>query len=236
MAEKKLADVFNDMIKRAMKNALIVSPRFQDYRVVDIIETDSPDIEGIIGESVVGNAQSPEKKKEQKEVVDKVKKWEGGNIGEIEKMTKQQFGNVQELARDPFQFIFGKVFKKFSKGAGVLFLATLIGAAVQYILFELMKPGRPFDRRFKREVRNEILLFNNAREQQELRQGFKSVIVTSIGYLRAHQIQGNYNTNLFNPTAQPADRIDPRRDEPENLRARGRKSYAGGRRSAGGRR
>ena len=85
------------------------------------------------------------------------------------------------MVRDPFGFLFQGFLKKFGKGVGVFALATLIFEAVKFIIDELFKPGRDLDRTFKRTIRDEILLFNNEREQAELRQGFRSVIITTIG-------------------------------------------------------
>ena len=56
--------------------------------------------------------------------------------------------------------------------------------AVQWIISELMKPGRWLDRRFRREIENEILRFRSREEKQKLNQGLSQIIVTSTHSLR----------------------------------------------------
>ena len=143
--------------------------------------------------------------KEQKEVresVKKVKKFDQGNVGEINRFTSAQFGNVRDFARNPFTFIVGSVFKKFAKGAGILALAAIIFGAVKFIISELLKPGRFLDRRFKRNIETELIAFRRREDQQKLKQGFSNIIVTTIPRLRYGQNQfvntlDHVRTNTF---------------------------------------
>jgi len=132
-------------------------------------------------------------------------------FGDLASLTREQASNLQSFSKDPFQFILTRFLKKFAKGAGIILLATIIFAAVKFIISELFKPGRLLDIRFKRVARDEILLFNSREEQAELRQGFRTVTVTTIPFLRGVEVRGQVAGNLYNPTAIPMNRIDPRR-------------------------
>ncbi len=237
-----LSDTINRMIERALLSSYIVSPRFDDYKITVVEQVENPDLEaeikGMIQDDVIaGGATATADAKatppagsssttstdpqNQKILNQKVESFDTGNVGQIQKMSTEQFSNVQQLAKDPFQFMIANVFKKLAKGAGVAAFATIFYAVVQLILTDLQKPGRAFDRKFKRDVRNEILTFTNEREQQQLRQGFKSVIITTLPFLRRSETRGQISGNLYNPTAIPENRLDPRREEPPSLRAQG---------------
>lgn len=133
------------------------------------------------------------------------------SLGGLADMTNTQITVLQGFSKNPFQFMLSNFFKKFAKGAGIVALATIIFAAVQLIISELLKPGRLLDRRFKRIAKDEILLFNSVQEQAELRQGFKTVIITTMSFLSGGEVAGQISGNLYNPTRVPMDRIDPRR-------------------------
>lgn len=131
--------------------------------------------------------------KEVSESVKKIKKFDQGQVGEIQRFSSAQFGNIREFSKNPLTFMIGKVFRKLGKGAGVLILVTLISAAVKLIISEMLKPGRFLDRRFKRDVKNEIIAFRRREDQQKLKQGFSNIIITTSPYLRGGQGQ-IYNT------------------------------------------
>lgn len=163
-------------------------------------------------DSVKGGLTKPKTEDEIKteksinKVTKKLKSFDKGNVGDIQRFSSEQFSNVKGLASNPTQFIMGTFFKKFAKGAGVVALALLIFEAVQWIISELMKPGRWLDRRFRRDIEHEILAFRSREEKQKLNQGLSSVIVTSIGGLRGGQNQTFYTArtvasgqSLFQP-------------------------------------
>jgi len=131
--------------------------------------------------------------KDTQETIKKVKRFDKGNVGEINRMTAQQFGNVRDLARNPFTFVLNTVFRKFARGVGIIALAVIIFEAVKFIISELLKPGRFLDRRFKREITKEIIQFRRREDQQKLKQGFTGIIITTMPRLRGGQNQ-TYNT------------------------------------------
>ncbi len=135
-------------------------------------------------------------------------------FGDLANMTGRQYANLHQFSKNPFNFIFNNIFKKFAKGAGIIALATIIFAAVNLIISELLKPGRLLDRRFKRIAADEIFLFNSREDIAELRQGFRTVTITTIPFLKGSQLRGQISGNLYNPSAIPMNRLDPRRTVP----------------------
>ena len=142
----------------------------------EVLQSDpSIDFDKIIEE---GGADTKEKRKAKKSQK-KVDKWDKGNVGELNQFTSTQFGNVKEFAKNPFTFITGTVFRKFAKGAGIIALAVIIFEAVKFIISELLKPGRLLDRRFKRNIKDELIAFRRREDQQKLKQGFSNIIITT---------------------------------------------------------
>ncbi len=132
--------------------------------------------------------------KRQEDNLETVDAFKAGNVGDVQGFTDKQFGNVKGLATNPLGFFFGQ-FGKIAKGGGVIALALIIFAAVQFIIEELMKPGRLLDRRFKRIASREIEIFTDRLLQEELRLGLKTIIITSKPLLRGGQ--GLVSGNLY---------------------------------------
>lgn len=209
------------MIEKALKSSVIISPRFSDYRIQEILVNEAPDIEAEI-EKIL-KKQEPTKDSKQKdptelkkenkidEAVTDVEKFKAGNVGDLEKFTAEQFGNVRGLATNPFQFVIGTVFRKLAKGVGAVGFALLFMEIVKFIIEQLMQPGRLLDRRFKKLIDKQILIFTERREQAELRQGFKEVRVTTIHGLRGGM--GQISGNLFNPEGIQMNFLDSRKLE-----------------------
>lgn len=215
-----LSDSINKMIQTMIESLEITSASpTQTNTVKQINQTENPDIESEIKDIIEKTSTGTSRK--QIDVNEKVESFVDGNVGQLQKLSAQQFSNVQSLARNPFEFIFRNVFKKFAKGAGIILLVSIILEAVKFIISELFKAGRLLDRTFKRKIRQEILLFNSEREQAELRQGFRSVVITTIAFLRGDQVRGQISGNLYNPTAIPMNRLDPRRVISSNPRTQG---------------
>lgn len=227
-----LSDKINRMIEFALFGAQVTSASPEKvnevYFVGELDEADLElDIREIVKEELKQTKTETTSKDSVKPIVDKTKaisptdkkidKVEDtltnldNSLGDLASLSKTQIGNLTSFSSDPFKFMISRVFKKLSKGAGVILLVTIISLAVQFIIAELMKPGRLLDRRFKRIARDEILLFNSTEEQAELRQGFRTVIITTIPFLRGAELRGQISGNLYNPTAIPQNRLDERR-------------------------
>ncbi len=189
-----LAEEVNRMIETVLRNATFTSASDNKAgtitnELIEIGQVDAPDLEAQI-EDIIKDKDSPDEKKTGeviKESKTKIKTFEDGQVGEIQRMLPAQFGNVKAFAANPSSFLFTAFFKKFAKGAGVLLLVTVIFEAVKLIIEELLKPGRLLDIRFKREIGKEIIAFRQREEKQRLRQGFSRVIVTSSPTIRGGQ-------------------------------------------------
>ena len=194
-----LSELINGMIRRMLEDSEFTSasPGHTNY-LQAINAEENPDLEAEVKKLLIDNDKTDkpslffdkdkdESKAQEKtlsSLTSKMDLFDKGNIGEIQSMTSAQFGNVRALATNPVQFMMGTVFKKLSKGAGIIGLALIIMEAVKWIISELMKPGRMLDRRFKRDIEREIFAFRSREEKQKLRQGFSNIIVTSMGGLR----------------------------------------------------
>jgi len=230
-----LSDSINRKIEVALLGAKITSAGTDKRinRVLSVDQQDHTDIESeiraiveeevknvieeqsetrITGPAKAVQADDPAKTKKQvSALTETIENLRESPFGTMETLTRQQVSNLQGFSKDPFKFMLNKFFKKFARGAGIIALATIIFAAVELIISELFKPGRDLDRRFRRVAKDEILLFNSTEEQAELRQGFRTVTVTTIQFLKGNQLRGQISGNLYNPSAIPMNRIDPRR-------------------------
>jgi len=194
------------MIGRSLESAEFTSasPGYINH-LIQINELDSPDFEAEIKQIIQENSDTTKTSggtsdtnssdemtklvKSNEKTTKKLKRWEKSNIGDINRMTSSQFGNVRQIAENPVGFMMQTMFRKFAKGAGVVALALLIFEAVKWIISELLKPGRMLDIRFKRDINKEILAFRQREEQQKIKQGFSSIIITTMPRLRGGQGQ-----------------------------------------------
>jgi len=219
----KISEIINGMISKVLESSEFTSASPGHINtLIQINAIENPDFESkikeIIKEETKNVIEKPDDSKVKQEkklkiVEDKVKGFEKGNLGDIHNFTSEQFSNVKDLASDPAQFIFRSFFRKFARGAGVIGLALLIFEAVQWIISELLKPGRWLDRRFRREIENEILRFRSREEKQKLQQGFSQIIVTSTHSLRGGQGQ-TYNNYRQIGSNQPVFQEKRFVDEP----------------------
>ncbi len=152
--------------------------------------------------------------------------WKNGNIAKVQEFSRTQFSNVQGVARDPFQFVFGAVARKLGKlGRAGLYvgIGLFIAEIVKFVISEQLKPGRALDRRFKLLADKQILLFTERREQSELRQRFKTVIVTTMPGLRGEGAFGQISGNLYNPEFISTSGLDQRLLISDSISKGGRK-------------
>ena len=96
-------------------------------------------------------------------------------------------GNIRGFVNNPAAFMFSAFMRKFGKGVGVVALALVIFEAVKFIISEMLKPGRLLDLRFKRVITKEIIAFRRREDQQNLKQGFSNIIITTSPRLRGGQ-------------------------------------------------
>ena len=142
------------------------------------------------------------------------------NLGDLKDLSSEQFGNIRQVAVNPFGFITTTLLKKIKSGAGILFVAAIAVEVAKFLILELFKPGRAFDIRFREEIDKQVIQFLERKEQQELRQGFKSIITTTIGGLRGDSLRGQTGGNYYTPNRIPSRFIDPSQISPPNFNAR----------------
>lgn len=168
---------------------------------LELTEEDRSKLATMAGEvDTAGKKTTATTKREQEldETIGIVESFQVGNVGKVDQFTSKQFGNVKGLASNPSRFIFqafaGKL-AAMARGGLYVALALIIYEIVQWVIDESMQAGRWLDRRFRRVAQEEILGFITRKEQQELRQGFKDIRVTTQQGLRGGQ--GQVYGNLF---------------------------------------
>ena len=169
-----------------------------DEEIKDVIE-DVIKEKKVDGDSTTRKARGVSIKKEReikdtKEAVDGLRV---GNVGDIQKFSTAQFNNIRQLATSPFFFITGLILRRIGRGFVIGFLLALAAAIVKFVLDLLFAPGRPLDPRFKLTMDEQILAFTQRQEQQNLRRGFRTVIITTSPGLRGVNIGGLISGNLY---------------------------------------
>lgn len=191
-----LADEINKMILKIVESLEITSANPTHTNVVrQANEMDKPDLEAFIKEERTDDSIKESRKIDT--TIKKVEQFDNGKVGEIQRLSSQHFSNLKEFVSNPTGFIFQTFMKKFAKGVGIIALALLIFEAVKWIFNELFKPGRLWDLRFKRNIRDEIMFFRRREDQQKLKVGFSSIIVTSMPRLRASPNQAAQTVNTL---------------------------------------
>jgi len=192
-----LADEINRMIERVLQSSTWTSAGGKnpvDNFIKEFRGVENPDLESIISGDEGADPEIVQKNIDIDSSVKQVKVFKKGQVGEINRMTSAQFGNIRALAQNPTQFFIGSILKKFAKGAGVAVLALILFEVVKFIIGELLKPGRFLDIRFRRDIIGEILAFRSREDKQKLLVGTASIIVTTIGGLRGGE--GQISSNL----------------------------------------
>lgn len=200
-----LSDKLKTMIEEALTSMRITSanPTHINH-VIDFNFNAIADIDDDFTESFFSTKSG----KEISEAKDLVKEYELGNVGQIKRLTKQQYANIHSLALNPFGFFTNTLLRKLTKGAGIVALAFILMDVIKFAIDELMKPGRELDRRFRRIASAEIRIFTERQLQEELRLGLKQIIVTSRPFLRGGE--GQITGNLYIQPEQRASFYDRR--------------------------
>ena len=197
-----LADSINRMIESILQASTWTSAGGKnpvENFIKQLRGVETPELEGELNDLVggIGGGDKDEVLKKQKEVqanITTVKAFTAGNVGKLNQFTSKQFGNVRGLATNPMGFMV-KSLGRLAKGGIAITLVFLFMTIIQFAIEELMKPGRPLDRRFKRLASREIEIFTLRQEQAELNLGIKTLIVTTKPGLRGGQ--GQVSGNLY---------------------------------------
>jgi len=131
-----------------------------------------------------------------------LKQWKEGNVGKLQSFTQTQMSNLRQAITNPPEFMMSAMIKGLgrfgsaaTKGGIYAVFALLIYSIILFTLNELMKPGRMFDRRFRRVARDEVFNFFSRQLQEEIRQGYQDIRITTVAGLRGGLSQ--VNGNLF---------------------------------------
>jgi len=184
-------DALRQFIEQALYSMAITSANPTHTNVVEAgtVDLNPQDFEQLLEKDTFkGN-------KEFKEVKDTVTSYKEGHVGQINKFSSQQFGNVKAMASNPIGFLVAMMSRQIIKIISVIGIVALIAEIVKMVVMEALKPGRLLDRRFKRLAQDEIQMFWDHQEQQKLRQGFRDVRVSSHPGLRGGLSM--VNGNLF---------------------------------------
>ena len=196
LVEKRILDEVNRKIALIEKSILDEVNR----KIESANKTAVGDLTKKVESPIKNKTGSKTETKKLDDVSKKIELWDRGAVGEVNKMTSAQMNNFKSLMANPTGFVMQVFIKRFAKGAGVIALALIIGEAVKMLLMELMKPGRLLDIRFKRNIKDELLQFKRKEDQQKLRQGFTSVILTSMPGLRGSPNQAAQTVNSLDLT------------------------------------
>lgn len=203
-------------VKRMIESLRITSASPAHVNFVSTID-DMPDLDAALRDTQGLDPDFIKDKKKTEDSVKQVTRYQAGNVGELQRMTSKQMGNIKSFAANPFGFVSGTILRKLVKGFGILFLIEIARQVADLILQEFFKPGRIFDVRFREQIDKQVVKFLTRKEQQELKQGFKQVITTTIGGLRGPSLAGQIGGNFFNPERIPANFIDIRRIGDDNI-------------------
>lgn len=195
----KISETINKMIQTTLESAEFTSADPTHINtLIQVNEVENPDIEDDFN---TGFDDSPAGRK--------VEAFDKGNVGDIQNLSTQQFGNIRSVATNPFGFITKTLLKKLRSGAGILFIVAIAVEVAKFLILEMFKPGRPFDIRFRELIDKQLIKFLERKEQQELKQGFKSIITTTIGGLRGDSLRGQIGGNFFSQSGSTAQFFDP---------------------------
>lgn len=155
-----------------------------------------------------------------------IKEFKDGPVGMVHRFTQEQASNLMKFTSSPGQFFIaglGKALKRLggaaTKGGIIGIIALIVYELTLFVLDELMKPGRPLDRRFKRIARLETMNFYDRIQQEELRHGYQEIRVTTMPGLRGGQSQVNGNLFEFGSGAVGIIQSSPYRSSQEIYRS-----------------
>lgn len=181
------------------KNEMSENPRIgKVLRIpIEIVTED----ESKVDEQISKMSKASGKQGDAQESAEVIKALDKTPLGDMVSLSKDAIGNVVSFGKNPSGMLLRVLLSKFARGAGAIALAFIIMEAIKFGLEFLTRDGMPWDRRFKRYIHNEVIAFLDRLFKAELRQGFRTVITTTIGGLRGGQgqVSGNQYA-LFNQT------------------------------------
>ena len=155
-----------------------------------------------------------------------LKEFKEGPVGIVNDFTTKQANNLKSFVTNPAQFLVAGLTKKLgkygtalTKGGLVGILAVLVYETVLFVMDQLMQPGRPLDRRFKRIAQIETMNFYERTLQEEIRHGYQEIRVTTVAGLRGGASQVNGNLFEFSSASTGILQSSPYRSSQEIYRS-----------------
>jgi len=153
-------------ILQSLREALIISPRFTDYKISQIPFADfSPvsfALDQKVEDMVSSRIQSQQGGGMERQNVDL-----GGGLG----MSPGQIGSA---IKNPMGMAQARLF---AAGAAPVLIGMMIKPVTEAIIAELTRPGGWLDTRFKRDIPGEIAFYLSRQQQQASRIGDRQVII-----------------------------------------------------------
>ena len=221
----KISELINQMIQRMLESSEWTSANPTHINTfIQANAIDNPDFEAEIESMMKENTKTTSSDSSDTETAinDDVKKnvdstklkvdnMMSGNMGDIQKMSTEQFGNIRSVATNPFGFFTKTLLRKLRTGAGILFVVAIAIEVAKFLIEEMYKPGRAFDMRFREQIDKQIIQFTTRKEQEELRSGYRSLITTTIGGLRGNSLRGQIGGNFYSSpfTSRDSNIYDP---------------------------
>lgn len=205
-----LADEINKMIEAQLKGAIIISPRFTDYRVADVLVQETPDLEQLLKSEndktdfteslnleLTRKGKTPVKQTPTKEEVQDMLSKVGidpSNLANLLSMTSGKGGLG----------LMGRIGGIAGLGAPIG-VGLMLPTVVQAVIKELQRPGGLLDKRVKIDARNETLAELSRQTRQNTRIGDRQVIIQQFQGFRNYD--GYASTNTRDLIRDNADRV-----------------------------
>jgi len=182
-------DTIRSLIERMLKNSIIRSPRFSDYRVADVIPVSDSgideefrvEVQNIIQDEVKTQIQALEK-----EGAPKQSSPEGSTSPDLQGPALEAF----QLIKNPGSLV-AKGLKFLPHAAAVLFAIQIS----KYVFAEITKAGGSMDLRWRRQMDDEFNAFLDRQTQRNTQIGNRQVVIQSAaGFI---QMNGAANENTL---------------------------------------
>ena len=198
MPTSKLGAEIQKAVRAEILSTVIASPRFEDYRAVDFVETGAFEALDLAIDQQLKALSAQERKQNTSEIT-QIKK----EISDQQKQLREIATNIKDIS-NPRGFLEDKIFDIIGNsptGKAVLAFSPIILAAlsspivINQIIKFLIQPGGPFDRRLRIIIENNIEQFFSREDQKRRQLGLDQVIFTqNSGFGNA---QGRLTTNTL---------------------------------------
>jgi len=182
-------DTIRGLIERMLKNSIIRSPRFSDYRIEEVIPVSDSGIDEEFRtevEQIIQEEVKTQIKELEKEGPAKQSSPEGSSTPDMQGPALEAF----QAIKNPGGLV-AKGLKVLPHAAAVLFAIQIS----KYVFEEITKPGGAMDVRWRRQMENEFNAFLDRQTQRNTQIGTRQVVIQSAaGFI---QMNGAANENTL---------------------------------------